>query len=287
VSRLPAPERQARADPELDAVVARMPPARPHVLAVDGLTLLAANAVAVHYLLIGEMTPLQLVVLVALEALMLAAVGHAQRLLVPARARIRPERSGCTAVAAGVFGVAWLLGMYTLVFSIFFDVGAEVSAALADPLRFLWQPQIRWPLLLTAAGALADAVSDHRHFREHGGYFVSTVEFNGLARLSTLLLGAVPFFVPLLVFVSGISVIVRRLERRELAPGRAPSPVTVPVLVLVFGLLALGMAGLIGGLFAAGVRGWVVGYISAKLASEIAVLALPNLIARVRESACP
>jgi Ca2+/Na+ antiporter len=271
------------ADPTLSAIIDRMPPGQPLNLAADALTLLVANAVAVYYLVIGEMTPLELVVLVALEALALTVIARGQRMLVPAAARIRPEPGQGSPAFKLVFGVAWLLVMYALVFWMFFDVGAEVAAALADPIAFLWQPQIRWPLALTLLGALVDAAGDHAWFTRHGGLFVSTVEFNGMARLLTLLLGAVPFFVPMLLLVIGISVLIKRFERRQLAAGAMAFPRAVLVLAALLGALSVGMAALIGGLFAAGVAGWAVGYISAKLASEAAVVALPNLITRMVE----
>jgi hypothetical protein len=267
-----------RPETELKAVNARVPPGHPLNLGVDATTLLIANAVVIHYLIIGEMTPFELVVLVALEALLLSGIARTQRLLVPVEARIRPAGTGRSPIATLVFGIAWLLVTYLLVFWMFFDIGAEVAAALADPSLFLWQPQIRWPLSITLAGAVVDALSDHLHFRKGGGHFVSTVEFNALARLLTLLLGAIPFFVPLVVFAVGIFVLIKRIELRQMSAGVVPVPKALLALVVLLGALAVGMAVIISGLFAAGITGWAIGYVSAKLAGEALVVALPTIV---------
>jgi hypothetical protein len=255
-----------------------MPPGRPALLLTDTLTLLFANGLALRYLAAGEMTPFELVVLVALEALLLSAVARGHRLLVPRAARIPPQASGRHPLVTLVFGLAWLAIVYWLVFWIYFDVGPEIALVLADPLAFLAQPQIRWPLLITAVGAAADAIGDHLHYLRHRGFFVSSPELNGLARWMTLFLGAIPFLIPLLVLGIGLATVVKRFEQRQRASSALPA---LWLIVVLMASLSAILAVTVFGLYRLGLVGWAIGFVSAKLASEALAVSIPTVVARI------
>ena len=270
---------------DIASMLKRMPPTRGAALGFSVLGLLLGNGLALYFLIRGEMTPLELVVLVFVEALGLSLIARIQWFLTPRSARPpEPEDQGNKLVTL-IFGLAWLAGTYYGVFWMYLQSGEAVAAAGSDPLALIAQAQILWPLAITLVFALMDAIQDHIHFRTHGGQFVGTPGFSGVARWFTLFLGAIPFVIPLLVLVMGLAAAARLAMaggRGRRAPGRMRTHALV--LGLNLGLMAaLGLT--VVGLFELGVTGWAIGFISAKIASEALVLALPFVFARMQAEA--
>ncbi len=268
---------------DVEALLKRMPPDRGMAFGLSALGLLLGNGLALYFLVRGEMTPLELVVLVAVEALALSLIARIQWFLTPRAARPpEPEGQG-NKLFTLLFGLGWLAVVYYLVFWMYLQSGDAVVAAGEDPLALIAQPRILWPLAITVIFALMDAVQDQIHFRTHGGQFVGTPGFSGMARWLTLFLGAIPFVIPLLVLVMGLATAARlSLGAGRRMPGRAR--VFSVVLGLNLGLIAA-LSLTVGGLFKLGVAGWAIGFISAKIASEALMLALPFILARMQAEA--
>jgi len=277
-----AVNRSAQDEAHLAALLQRVPPGRPLNLLFDSSSLLIGNGLVLYYLLRGAMTAFELVVLVVLEAGLLAVLCRVQRLLVPRAARITSSSTPLGALRTLLVGLGWLGLSYGLVFHMVFDVVPELGVLRADPIGFVLQPQILWPLLLTLAAAVLDMVGDQQHFLSHGGPFISTVEFSGMARLLTLFFGAIPFFVPMVALVVAVAGGLKWLQHERLSGGQTLSPGTLLLLAALLALLPLLIGGTIVVLFKAGVAGWAVGYVAAKLASEALVVALPLVLARIK-----
>jgi hypothetical protein len=267
----------------IDAVLGRMPADRGGFLGIGVIGLLLANGLVVSYLIRGIMTPLELVVLVALEALLLSLIVRLQYLFVPRKARPVAKDDGGSKLVRLVFVLAWLAITYYLVFWIYFGSGDSVSQAWQNPAALLAQPQILWPLLITLVGAVLDAVQDHVHFRQRGGQFVSLSEFGAMARWLTLILGAIPFLIPLLALAMGIATGVKIWEGRQRSRPLPGLGSVFMVFMVVAAALVVALSATIIGLFKMGVAGWAIGYVSAKIASEALVLAIPHILARIKD----
>ncbi len=274
---------------EWDALIRRYPlGSRGDLVRQLALTVLS-NLVVARLLITGQMLPFHLVLLVALEALLLSSIAYAQHRFVPRTAIMEsPEKQsvGQRIFTLG-FGLFWLAGVYGMVLSFLAPSGDAVRTFLDDPLAGIVAARLHWPLAITAGSALFDAVRDHLHWREvqepHGGFFVSTPGFSAVARWLTLFLGGIPFLMPLAILAFGLSVLIKRLEKKV----SLATPDNAKWAVLVVPLLGFAIFGTMGTLLRAGLAGWVIGYTVAKIASEIFIVCLPLIAtkAKTEESA--
>jgi len=262
-----------------DAMLARYPLGSPLEQLWQFTVLLTSNGVTLHLLLTGRMRPWQLIVLVALEAAILTSIAWVQVRRVPASALMEKPQPLRQRLGVLAFGLFWLAFVYGLIVVGWLDSGPELAAAARQPLETLRRSGLRWPLAITVLGAAVDAVRDGLHWRERGGYFLSTPGFNAAARWLTLFLGGIPFLVPIAAVGWVIVTLVERLSGRR--RGKTAGPPAAVELLLLPGL-SLGVFGVMGWLISAGVSGWAVGYCSAKLVSEAIVCSLPLIAARAR-----
>ena len=263
-----------------DALRRRYPVSSYWELVRQGSGVLVANVIAARALVRGEMRPWELVVLVALEAVAYSLVAWLQLRFVPAAARPEEEEPRTTLGArlgTLAFGLFWLVAVYGLIFGFLLRDLAPFLAAVREPLAYLGHSAIRWPLAVAVGGALVDAIADHRFWRQHGGTFIGTPGFTAMARWLTLILGGIPFFVPFAAGGFGIAQLAKAVERRYPAGAVGGQ---LPVAVLAFPVLAIGLFFLVGWLIRAGELGWTIGYCSAKFVSEIAILGVPLLAER-------
>ncbi len=256
-----------------DALQARYPLASPFELVRQSAVLLIANLVTVRLVLNGQMQPWELVALVAVEAVALTGIAWLQTRFVPAEARMDKPKPLRERLSVALFGLAWLGFVYAIILGAFLRDLEPLLAAARDPWTTLRTSALRWPLAISLGGALLDAVADWRHWRERGGYFLSTPGFNAAARWLTLFLGGIPFIVPIATVAWAIVTLAKRFDTRGRA-GAAGRGLPIAQLLLL-PALALGVFGLMGWLIQAGVLGWAIGYTSAKLVSEALILFLP------------
>ncbi|HXU44596.1 MAG TPA: hypothetical protein VN783_03660 [Thermoanaerobaculia bacterium] len=239
-----------------------------------------SNAVTVYFLVTHRMQPLHLVYLVALEALVLTAIAWIQTIGVPREARFDQQAQPLGArLGTLAFGLFWLGAVYSLVFGALLGAGDQLRHLVSHPIATLREGGLQWPLAVTAIGAIFDAVRDARIFRASLGEsmtkFVSTPGLNGIARWLTLILGGIPFMVPMTAVAWTVFRLTEPLRRSS--PSRDPG-----VAILVLPLLCLGVFGVMFRLVSAGLSGWAIGYCSAKLASETFLLALPWIASKAR-----
>jgi hypothetical protein len=265
---------------EWDALLERYPLGSRGDLARQVVMVVGGNALIVRFLVLGQLRPFHLVALVASEAVILTAIAWVQSRTVPRSALMEKPQPLRARLGVLAFGAVWLGFVYAVILGAYLDSGPEILAALREPLASFRSSGLGWPLGLTVVGALADAAWDRMHWRERGGWFLSTPGFNSGARWLTLFLGGIPFFVPLAFSVWLIATLAGRGNARR--QGAAAS-VTVSRLapILPFALSAV-VFGLMAWLIGAGVSGWAVGFCSAKLAGEALLVFLPLIATKAR-----
>lgn len=264
----------------------RYPVTSPLALASPVLTALVANAMTARLLMSGRMTPFELVVLVALEAVLLIGVGWLQGLGLPRGAIEKNPMPMRERLLTFGFGLLWLGGVYAIVFVGMVPSGDEILRAARDPSAFLAHSTLKWPLLVTAAGALLDVLRDAAHFRRHGGTFISTPGFNGAARWLTLFLGGIPLFVPLVALLLAIGHAGKRLAalwKRLYDASHERAFVVLVVMVPLLAWLVPAGIGRLGAWLEPGIRGvggWAMCYASAKFTAELFIICLPLIASR-------
>ncbi len=262
---------------EWDEIIRRYPPGDRASLVRQVAMMLVSNGFVVYQLITGRMTPLHLVLLVAIEAVLLTTLAYLQSLTVPAAARKPSDQTVGQRLFALGFGLFWLTAVYALVFAAFLRSGDEIAALVRHPWATLVEAGLLWPLGVTLAAALLDAFNDASYFAEHGGAFLSTPGLNGVARWLTLFLGGIPFFIPLAAVGGLISIVVKKLERRF-----DPSDPEAKLVLLVVPLMGIGLFSVMGGLIKAGLSGWAIGYTSAKFVSELFILCIPVIAVKAK-----
>jgi hypothetical protein len=268
-----------------EQLLQRYPLSSPWGLAFQIGTTLSGNALVVWLVMSGRMTPFELVVLVAIEALLLIGIAALQKRWLPPGAVDPNPMQPKDRLATFAFLLVWLAGVYAFVFFGFVPSGAEMLAALRDPLAFLAASSLKWPLLITLVTAALDTLLDHAHFRRHGGKFLSTPGFHGAARMLTLILGGIPFVVPffgtVIAMKLGIERIHARLTRGERHSNRA-ALITVLMVFAVFALVvgALLLIDRIERALVDGVGWWALCYGAAKFVSELFIVSLPLIASK-------
>ncbi len=273
------PAAKQRSIAEWDALLARYPLGSPLELARQLGVVAIANLLVVRMVVKGDLQPWELVFLVGLEAVILTVIAWLQTRMVPRSALMDQPRPLRERLATLLFGLFWLGCVYAIILGAFLHQSDALLAALRSPWATLQSSALRWPLAVTVFGALIDAVADWRHWRERGGWFLSTPGFNGMARWLTLLLGGIPFFVPMAAILFAIVGLSQRLKATRRVSGQI---LAVPALCFaVFGVMAW--------MLSAGVLGWAIGYCSAKLVADSFILFLPLIAKRARaeEAAAP
>jgi hypothetical protein len=267
-ARQPRQPEKPTPDPDRDALIERYPQGNRRALWAQVVAVLAGNSVVAYLLAIHRIQPLDLLVLVWLEGMMLLLVAAAQFLAVP--------RSATPAEVSGKVG-AWLGAMLVgfaalMLFSGAFTAGIPggekaLGAFLTHPVEQFKQARLFWPLSITLAAALADVLRDGRFFARRGGRFVSTPSLSAQARFTTLLLGLAPGAILVLGILFGGR---KYFKRREERP------------VVIFAWLGSFVA-LVGGLVIwrskTGLAGWLIGYCAAKITSELFFVFLPVISA--------
>jgi hypothetical protein len=279
---------QAQRLSEWEQMLRRYPLASPWGLALQIGGTLLGNGLVVWLVASGRMTPFELVLLVAIEALLLIGIAWLQKRSVPPEAVDPNPMTLKDRLQTLAFLLFWLGGVYSFVFFGFVPSGAEMLGALRDPLGFLAASSLKWPLLVTVVTAAVDALQDAAHFRRHGGKFLSTPGFQGAARMLTLILGGIPFAVPffgtVIAIKLGVEKLHARLTRGEPRHGNraalAAAGLGLGVLVLLF---AGGLAfDYIDRALESGVAWWALCYGAAKFASELFIVCLPLIASKAQ-----
>ena len=278
----PTAGQRARSIGQWDSLLKRYPMPSPLGLGVQVLLTLAGNGLVVWLVANGLMTPFELVLLVALEALLLISLAWGQSRLVPPEAREPPTMTPRDRLNTMLFAALWLGGVYSICLLVMLRAWPEALAAVRDPIGFFSTSAIRWPLLLTALLALIDALQDWRFFRRHGGIFLSTPGFQGAARWLTLFLGGIPFATPFFTVAIGAIKGGEALVRYVKVNTTRKVAVAVGAFLLVCIVLYSGLPSFIESATRDGVSMWALGYCAAKVCAELFIVCLPLIASKAR-----
>ncbi len=242
--------------------------------AINISLVLASNSVVLWLLISGRLRAAHLIALVMLETVLLIAIAWLLQRLVPrADWSEQPKPWRETAPLVG-FVLVWIGGAYALTLAVlkgygdFFALFAGTQAWVATGLY--------WSLLATLGLALLHASGDLIHYKRHGGPFLSNVSHDAMARYLTLLLGGIPFAMPFFATViGGFKGIEFVLRRARVAPAES-ALAAVTMLIVAGASFALAST-----LITSEVSAWAIGFVFAKLIAEVAVAALPLVMAHV------
>ena len=260
---------------EWETVMQRYPLASPLGLGFQVLTTLGGNITIAWLVANGRMSPLELVMLVAIEAVLLVAIAMIHAKFVPKESIKEKPMPWQARLGTLAFGLFWLGCVYGLVLFAFVPSGDEVRRLMDDPMAFVFGSNLKWPLLITLVGALVDVLQDHAHLARRGGQFISTPGLQGAARWMTLFLGGIPFFMPVVAVIALLVAVGKRIGewlKRRKGDGKDREAV---VMAVMMPLLMVGFFGTFAGLVTSGVSGWAIGYTTAKFIAEIFIVALP------------
>jgi hypothetical protein len=224
------------------------------------VSVLTANAVTVWLLASGRLTMFELLLLITLELIALTLITkaserwgrHARR---KHRRRFPRGLVGVLVSTLAMAGLAAALWPFQLMQMWLFGASMDDWQQVLDPLRALAGSEVKWPLLITLAGALWDATRGdlQRNDQQAAG------------RLLTLVLGGFPFIAPLLL-AAGATVRAALRARDEGGVLRF-QPYVYVLAAITLGLMFGGIS-LVGSLFSLGAAGWMLSFLSTKVLLE-------------------
>ena len=264
---------------EWEMVMQRYPLSSPLGLGFQVLTTLGGNITIAWLVANGRMSPLELVLLVAIEAVLLVAIAMVHAKFVPKDSIKEKPMPWAQRLGTLAFGLFWLGCVYGLVLFAFVPSGDEVRRLMDDPAAFVFGSNLKWPLLITLVGALVDTLQDHAHLMRRGGHFISTPGLQGAARWMTLFLGGIPFFMPVVAVIAILVAVGKRIGEWIKRRKGGNTDFEAVVLTVMAPLMMVAFFGTFAGLVTSGVSGWAIGYSTAKFIAEIFIVCLP-LIAK-------
>ncbi len=245
---------------------------------------LLGNGLVVWLVISGRMTPFELVMLVAIEALLLMGIAWLQKRSVPPEAVEANPMTLKDRLTTLAFLLLLLGGMYGFVFFDLVPSEAEILGFLRDPVAFLSASSLKWPLLITLITASIDVLQDHAHFRRHGDMFFSTPQLQGAARGLTLILGGIPYLVPVVCTAICLHFGVKRMHawltrgvRYDFDKGLIAIFLGLGVMASIVGALML--LDRIDAALGHGVQLWTLGYGAAKFVAELFIVCMPLIAA--------
>jgi hypothetical protein len=237
-------------------------------LGLQALMVLASNGFVWWLLQTGRLPGAGLVLLVVLEVVLLFILLRLLALPVPTSDWHEPPKPWKETWPTLLFLVFWCAGAYGLSllmiggwpdFLAYFRGGAP------------WiDTGVLYALAITAVLAVVGGVGDYLRYRRIGPPYMSSVATELMARMLTLIFGAIPFAMPFFVVTMGGFKGVEWILRRARGAPRAALAGSAAMLAVGYGGFAL-----VSWLIAGGTGGWAIGYVLAKTVSELLVLAIP------------
>lgn len=238
------------------------------------LFVLAGNALVFWLLWSGRLRAAHLIVLVLVEAALLVGLGWLQLRLVPKEDWSEPPKPAKERAGTLLFLLVWIGGAYGM--SLLMVEGYDdLRMLLSSPQAWI-DARLHWALGYTVLLALVHFAGDLAYYRTHGGKFLSNLSHDTLARVLTLVLGGIPFAMPFFAAVlGGLKAVEWIAKQAKVAPEQS--------VLAGIAMIAVAWASfaLVGWLMESGVAGWAVGFVFAKLLSELMVACVPLVMRHV------
>lgn len=242
-------------------------------VAANVALVLAGNSLVLWLLLSGRFRAAHLIALVMVEAVLLVTVAWIQHRLIPKRDWLEQPKPWRERLGVLLFLAVWLGGAYGITLLLIGGYGD----VLALRSRETWiNAGLHWPLAATLAFALFHAFSDSAHYRRHGGPFHSSVSHDAMARFLTLILGGIPFAMPFFaVAIGGFKGVEFVARKARVSPEQS---IGAGIAILA---VAMGSFWIVTLLIESEVTGWAIGFVFAKLISEVLIACIPLVMAKV------
>jgi len=240
------------------AILKRFPKPSFLGLAIQVVSALVSNGILVWLLQNGRAVGASVPVLLLLESMVLLIIVRIQHIGIPVKDWAEPPTPFLQRLPGLIFLLLWL-GLAWGMSMLAFGQLAEFKPLIFQPIETFHRWGIFWPLVATGLSSLALWPQDRGHYQRHGGIFISSATLAVTSRALTLILGAIPFFVPFALAGYAVNQLIQRSKTGLI--------VGFPLLFLV--VLVPGF------LLEMGFNGWTISIVSAKLLSDVAVIAVP------------
>jgi len=231
------------------------------------LPVILSNAYVLWLLLQGRLSGAGLILIVAIEAVVLMLLVNLAALPVPRAHWQDPPKPWREVLPAMLFLAIWCGGAYGMTLA-FIKGWPDMQRYLQEP-AFWIESGVATALGLTFGLALMTAVGDWLRYRRLGPPYVPALSHDVMARILTLIFGAIPFAMPFFVGtiggIKGMEWIGKRARTDLLGAG------LVALAMLVFaGACYL----LVQALVKTELHAWAIGFVLAKLLSELTIASL-------------
>ncbi|MGQ0799354.1 MAG: hypothetical protein ACT4NL_04465 [Pseudomarimonas sp.] len=243
------------------------------------LPVLASNGYLLWLMLQGRLTGPGLILIVVIETVMVTVLARLSALPIPRADWIDQPKPWSQVLPVLVFLLIWCSGAYGL--TLLFIGGWREMLSYFQGTQIWLDSGVAYALALTLVLAIFPMVSDWQRYRRIGPPFMASLGHDAMARLLTLIFGGIPFAMPFFVVVIGGF---KLLEWIVLRAKRAPRSSALAAVCM----LAVAGCGflLVEKLIQTEAHAWAIGYMLAKLVSELMVASIP-LVMHVASNELP
>ncbi len=240
----------------------------PFAFGLSLLPVLASNGYLLWLMLQGRLTGPGLILIVVIETVMLTVLARLSALPIPRRDWIDQPKPWSQVLPVLAFLLIWCSGAYGMTLLFIHGWPEMLSYFQQSP---VWLDSgVAYALALTLVLAIFPMVADWQRYKRVGPPFMASLGHDAMARLLTLIFGGIPFAMPFFVVVIGGF---KLLEWIVLRAKRAPRTSALAAACMLAGAVSGFM--LIEQLIQTEAHAWAIGYMLAKLVSELMVASIP------------
>ncbi len=245
------------------------------------LPVVASNGYVLWLMLQGRLSGPGLILIVVIETVLLTVLARLAALPIPRADWLEQPKPLKETLPLLLFLIVWCSGAYGITL-LMIDGWPEMLRFTREPSIWI-DSGVAWAIGITTLLALLTMVGDWTRYRRHGAPYIAALSHDVMARMLTLIFGAIPFAMPFFVVtIGGFKAVEWIAKRARHDPAHSA--------LAGLAMLGVGWGGflLVGQLIAIGTHGWAIGYLLAKLVSELMVAAIPlvmHIVASAPEAA--
>jgi len=232
------------------------------------LPVLASNGYLLWLMLQERLSGPGLILIVVIETVMLTLLARLSAVPIPRRDWMDQPKPWSQILPVLVFLLIWCSGAYGM--TLLFIGGWTEMLGYFRHGHVWFDSGVAYALALTLGLAIFPMLSDWQRYRRIGPPFMASLGHDAMARLLTLIFGGIPFAMPFFVVViGGFKLIEWIVLRAKSAPGTSALAAACMLACAVSGFL------LVEQLIRTEAHAWAIGYMLAKLVSELMVASIP------------